>query len=122
MQIGADCRFMIGGSVTLGDDVLLAPEIVFVDGNHRWDRTDIPIKDQGGLPPRPIVVERGAWIGIRAIVLPGVHVGEGAIIGAGAVVSRDVPSFSIVAGNPARVVRHRRPEESSNAPEEGSPD
>jgi maltose O-acetyltransferase len=108
VQIGADCRFMIGGRVTLGDDVLLAPEIIFVDSNHNWDRLDVPIKDQGSMSPQPIVVEQGAWIGIRAVILPGVRIGQGAIVGAGAVVTRDIPEYAIAAGNPAKVVRFRK--------------
>jgi acetyltransferase-like isoleucine patch superfamily enzyme len=99
---------MIGGRVTLGDDVLLAPEIIFVDSNHNWDRLDVPIKDQGSMSPQPIVVEQGAWIGIRAVILPGVRIGQGAIVGAGAVVTRDIPEYAIAAGNPAKVVRFRK--------------
>jgi maltose O-acetyltransferase len=108
VQVGADCRFMIAGRVELHDDVLLAPEVVFVDSNHSFGRLDIPIKDQGQSQAKPIVVEKGAWIGIRATILPGVRIGEGAIVGAGAVVAKTVPAYGIAIGNPARLVGSRR--------------
>ena len=107
VQIGAGCRFMIGGRVVLDDDVLLAPEVAFVDTSHRWNRLDVPIKAQGFSEPRPIVVGKGAWIGLRATILPGVHIGEGAIVGAGAVVFRNVAAYAIAIGNPAQVVQRR---------------
>jgi len=117
VQIGAGCQFMIGGQVVLGDDVLLGPEVAFVDTNHRWNRLDVPIKEQGFAAPRPIFVGKGAWIGLRATILPGVHIGEGAIVGAGAVVMRNVAAYAIVIGNPAHVVQHRVTSEDEDAPE-----
>lgn len=107
VQIGANTRFMIGGGLTLEDDVLLAPEIVFIDVNHEAANLQVPIKQQGWAAPRPIHIGAGAWIGYRAMILPGVSVGEGAIIGAGAVVTRSVPVNAIVAGNPATIKRFR---------------
>jgi acetyltransferase-like isoleucine patch superfamily enzyme len=56
-------------------------------------------------PPRKVTIKRGAWIATKAVILPGVTIGEGAIVAAGAVVSRDVPPYTLVAGNPARPVR-----------------
>lgn len=107
VQIGANTRFMIGSRLTLEDDVLLAPEIVFIDINHESVDLNTPIKQQGWRTPRPIHVGAGAWIGYRAMILPGVSIGEGAIVGAGSVVTRSVPAYAIVAGNPA-ILRHYR--------------
>ena len=59
---------------------------------------------QGYLKPQPVVIEDDVWIGARVIFLPGVRVGRGAIVGAGAVVTKDVPDYALVVGNPARVV------------------
>lgn len=119
VQIGASTRFMIGGGLTLGDDVLMAPEVVFVDVNHRWRDTSTPIKDQGWEPPQPIKVGAGAWIGIRAVILPGVEIGEGAIIGAGSVVTHSIPPMAIAMGNPAVVKKFR--EDKPGSPNESLP-
>jgi acetyltransferase-like isoleucine patch superfamily enzyme len=56
-------------------------------------------------PPKKILIKRGAWIGVGAIILPGIAIGEGAIVAAGSVVSQNVPEYTVVAGNPARVVK-----------------
>jgi len=107
VQIGANTRFMIGGGLTLCDDVLLAPEVVFIDINHQSENPGIPIKDQGWLAPKPITIGAGAWIGFRAMILPGVEIGGGAVVGAGAVVTRSIPSGAIAVGNPAAIKGYR---------------
>ncbi len=94
--------------VTIGKYCMLGPEIVFYTTNHNTDRTDIPMCKQGFKKSCPIVIEDDCWIGRRVIILPGVTIGRGSIIGAGAVVSRSIPPYSIAAGNPARVVKSRK--------------
>lgn len=96
----------------VGRDVMVAPEVVMLARNHAWDDLGRPISEQGEGPLAVPVIEDGAWIGERAMILPGRRIGRGAIVGAGAVVSRDVEPFAIVAGNPARPVGHRRPSSS----------
>jgi len=86
---------------------MMGPQVIFYTRNHTFSRTDIPMSEQGFEPTRPITICDDVWIGVRAMFLPGVTVGRGAIIGAGAVVTKDVPEWAIVAGNPARVVRFR---------------
>lgn len=100
----------VPGNVTIGKYCMLGPEIVFYTNNHNTERTDIPMCQQGFKPDRPIVIEDDCWIGRRVIVLPGVTIGRGSIIGAGAVVSRSIPPYSIAVGNPARVVKSRKPQ------------
>jgi acetyltransferase-like isoleucine patch superfamily enzyme len=113
------CRFLRGPGIVLGDrcvinhgclldgrhfpvyigrDVSIGPEATILTLGH--DPRSADFADRGG----PVVVGDRAWIGYRAIVLPGVNIGEGAVVGAGAVVSRDVPAYTIVAGNPARPI------------------
>ena len=106
--IGVDCALY--GPVQIGADVMMGPEVLVFTANHRFDRLDLPMLDQGYDAPRTVVVGDDAWIGQRAILLPGVRIGRGAIVGAAAVVTRDVPDFAIVGGNPARVIGSRKPE------------
>ena len=61
--------------------------------------------DQGHSPPRSVSVQTGAWIGAGAIILPGVSIGRNSVIGAGAIVTKDIPPFSVAVGNPARVIK-----------------
>ncbi len=104
--IGINCHII--GPVQIGRDVMMAPEVIILTSNHRFDRTDVPMCRQGTLPPEPVMIGDDVWIGTRAIILPGVSIGRGAIIAAGAVVTKDVPEYAIVAGNPARIIRNRK--------------
>jgi serine acetyltransferase len=89
------------------DHVLIGQHAVLLagKGHHNIDRIDIPIKQQGNPPKEPITIGRGAWIGANATVMA--DIGHDAIVGAGAVVTKPVPPFAIVAGNPARLIRMR---------------
>lgn len=103
--IGIRCR--LSGPVRLGRYVMMGPEVVIHTQNHRHDRLDIPMCQQGYEERRPVTIEDDVWLCERAIILPGVTIGKGSIVGAGAVVSKDIPPFSVVVGNPAKVVRRR---------------
>ncbi len=105
---GLGVRCNICGDVTIGRDVMMGPEVVVLTANHAFDRTDIPMMDQGHFPAKPVVIGDDVWIGYRAIILPGVHIGKGCIIGAGAVVSKDIPDYAIAAGVPAKVIKTRK--------------
>jgi acetyltransferase-like isoleucine patch superfamily enzyme len=89
--------------VTVGDDVTISHEVDFIthDGGLRVVRDEHP----GAFHYGPITVEDGAFIGAHAVLLPGVTIGAGAVVGAGSVVTRDVPPRSVVAGVPAKVVK-----------------
>jgi len=104
---GIGINAQITGKVTIGSDVMMGPDVVILTGNHAFDRIDIPMKQQGRQPPKPVTIKDDVWIGFRVIILPGVTVGSGAILGAGAVVAKDVPDYAIVGGNPARIIRFR---------------
>ncbi len=95
---------VIIGPVTIGDDVMLAQNVVLSGLNHNYSRVDIPIKDQN-INTSDIVVEDAVWIGANAVVVPGVRIGKHSVIAAASVVTSNVPPFSIVAGNPARVLK-----------------
>jgi maltose O-acetyltransferase len=106
-KIGFNFEVLGPAVFTLGRNVMIGPDVLFITVNHRFDRTDVPIKEQGHQPPKGIVIENDVWIGARVIVLPGVRIGTGAIVGVGAVVTKDVPAYAIVGGNPASVIRQR---------------
>lgn len=104
-DIGSHCR--LNGKVVIGENVIMGPEVVVFTSNHNINRTDIPIKYQGNTPMEPVYINDDVWIGSRAIILPGVSVGKGAVVAAGAVVTQNVPDFAIVGGNPAKVLKVR---------------
>ena len=98
----------IGNDTQIGNDVMMAPHVTILSNSHNFDRTDIPMRQQGAPPPRAVTIGDDVWIGTRVIILPGVKVGSHVILGAGAVVTKDVPEWAIVGGNPARVIRFRK--------------
>jgi acetyltransferase-like isoleucine patch superfamily enzyme len=104
--IGPFCLIYGNGNVTIGDNVLIAAHTSINTVSHHFERCDIPINDQG-LYCDPVTIEDDVWLGMNAVILQGVKIGRGAIVGAGAVVTRDVPPWSIVMGVPARVVSRR---------------
>ncbi len=111
--LGRGCR--VYGGLTVGEQVMVGPEVAFLASNHRFDHLDVPIGRQGMGDLAPPRIEDGAWIGLRATILAGRVVGRGAIVAAGAVVTRDVAPFTIVGGNPASVIGDRRDGELSQA-------
>lgn len=104
---GIEVNRRVGNGTYIGDNVMMGPEVIILTSNHSHARTDIPMLEQG-LDHMPVYIGNDVWIGTRAIILPGVKIGNGVIIGAGAVVTKDVPDFAIVGGVPAKVVKMRR--------------
>ena len=94
------------GYITIGDNVMMAPGVTILTTNHRFDRTDIPMIEQGHVSA-PVSIGNDVWIGQRAMIMPGVHIGNGCIVAAGAVVTKDVPDFAVVGGVPARILKYR---------------
>ena len=90
---------MAAGSITIEDDVMIGPEAALLTANHDFDNLMV-------LKCKPIVIKKKAWIGARAIILPGVTVGEVAVVASGAVVTKDVAPRTIVGGNPAKVIKY----------------
>lgn len=93
--------------ITIGADCQIAEMVSIRDHDHRSDQLDIPIREQG-LVSAPVVIGDNVWIGSKATILKGVTLGSHSIIGAGAVVTHDIPAYGIAVGVPARVVRDRR--------------
>lgn len=98
----------MGRSIRMGDCVLVGPNVVLRSANHRFERTDLPIRDQGHVVG-DIVIEDDVWLGANVVVVGDVRIGQGAVIAAGAVVTRDVPRMAVAGGVPARVLKMRVP-------------
>ena len=94
------CTFMDRGGITLGDNVFIGPKVCLITENH-----GILPSERRILTSKPVTLCNNVWVGAGAIILPGVTVGENSVVGAGAVVTHDVPPNTVVAGNPARVIK-----------------
>ncbi|MGZ5135197.1 MAG: DapH/DapD/GlmU-related protein [Flavitalea sp.] len=94
------CSFLDMGGVTIEDDVLIGPKVILITENHPLD-----LSERRNLLLKRIVIKRNAWIGAAATILPGVTIGENAVVAAGAVVSKDIPANTVVAGVPARIIK-----------------
>jgi acetyltransferase-like isoleucine patch superfamily enzyme len=121
VEIGKHCTLAgpvisTNGQVVIGDYVLISWEAVIAD--HFWA---VPARSRGRARaladapvPVPIYIGNNAWIGTRAVLLPGARLGEGAIVGAGTVVDFPVPDYAVVAGNPARIVAWAKPRDAAH--------
>lgn len=98
--INSGCRFQDQGGVVIGDDCLIGHNTVLTTLNHDLDPTR-----RADMHPAPIVIGANVWIGSNAAVLPGVTIGDNAVVAAASVVTKDVPTDTVVVGSPARVVR-----------------
>jgi len=110
MTMGSNVHFNPGsrvyGTVVIGDNVMIAPNVMIAGGNHGIEACGIPMYYQRGAS-RGIRIGDDVWIGANAAILDGVTIGTGAVVGAGSVVTKEVPPNAIVAGNPARLLRYR---------------
>ena len=105
--LGPFCLVYGNGGVTIGRNVLVAGHSSINTVSHSTDRCDIPINDQPVIID-PVVIEDDVWIGLNAVILQGVTIGRGTIVGAGAVVNKSIPPWSIAVGVPARVIGRRK--------------
>ena len=97
-----------GGSIIIEDKVSIGSGVHFYTNNHKFSDTSQAIYDQGYPDPTgndSIVLKKGCWVGAAVIILPGVTVGENAVIGAGSVVTKNIPAFTVAVGNPAKVIK-----------------
>ncbi|MDD3827063.1 MAG: acyltransferase [Anaerolineae bacterium] len=101
--VGHRCLMYGHAGIRIGRDVLLANDVQLICGNHTFARRDVPIRAQP-TEGKPIVVEDDVWLGASAIVLGGVTIGRGSVVGAGSVVTRSLPPYSIARGVPAQIV------------------
>ena len=91
-------------SITIGNDVWTGHHVYITDQNHGYEDVTRPISEQSQ-PERAVSIGNGSWLGHGSIVLPGVTIGEHVVVGANSVVTKDIPSFCVAVGSPARVIR-----------------
>jgi maltose O-acetyltransferase len=105
---GIGLNAYITGPLVIGRDVVMGPGCTMIAMNRKATLTDVPMIEQGYHPKMAPVIEDDVWIGANVTILPGKRIGTGSIVAAGSVVTRDVPPFTVVGGNPARIIRHRK--------------
>jgi len=120
--IGKTGQIIIGNNVSIGyrgyclstapviieDGVRIGPDVKILAESKGYDNIDIPINDQDFKESKGIFIGKDSWIGAGAIILDNLKIGEGVVVGAGSVVTKDIPPFSVVAGNPARILKNRK--------------
>lgn len=114
--IGSHCSFnhnvmlaAAGGEIVIGNDVLIGPNVVLRAADHAFASTEVPIRCQGHLPGR-IVIGDDVWLAANVVVTSGVTIGHGCVVGAGSIVTGDLPPMTVCVGNPARPIRSRLPQ------------
>ena len=123
IQLGENCSvqyntLMVGygdpgdteGLIKIGNNVRIAPNVMIISANHVFDNTDIPICKQG-MDVKPITIEDDVWVAGRVNIMAGVTIGKGSVIGAGSIVTKDIPPYSVAVGVPAKVIKYRFSEE-----------
>lgn len=98
--LNSGCKFQDQGGITIGDNCLIGHNVVIATLNH-----DRSVEKRGDCIPSPVIIGNQVWIGANATILPGVTIGDRAIVAAGAVVTRDVPAYATVGGVPARILK-----------------
>lgn len=119
LEIGNHVRFgkfnRIGcdNKIIIEDDVIFAPNVHISDRNHGYENINMPINMQPITTKGPIVIGAGTWLGFGCQIMSGVKIGKHCVIAAGAIVVKDVPDFSVVGGNPAKILRYYNPDTKS---------
>lgn len=100
-NIGINC--VMSNDVTISSEVMMGQDCLIYTNNHKFDKENLWY--DGYTETKPVLIEEYTWIGARCIILPGVTIGKGSTVGAGSVVTKSIPPYSIAAGNPAKVIK-----------------
>ena len=104
-SIGMNCK--VPNNIIIGEDVMMGPNVIIFGSNHVFDRTDIPMRKQGMEKYPAVIIEDDVWIGSNSIIMPSLTIQKGSIIGSGSIVTKNFPAYSIIAGNPAKLIKSR---------------
>lgn len=103
-ELGTNC--IIQSNTIIGKNVIMGPDVKIYTKNHRFESLELPIQYQGHSEEK-VVIGNDVWIGANSVILPGVTIGDHSIVAAGSVVTKDIPSFAIVGGVPAKIIKYR---------------
>lgn len=110
--IGRNCKISASGGLIIKDGTIISHNVEIWTRNHRYEAEDLrSIPYDAEFINKPVIISENVWIGSRVIIVPGIKIGEGAVIGAGSVVTKDVPECAVVGGNPAKVLKYRNKEQ-----------
>lgn len=104
--LGINC--VIPNGSIIGNDVMMGPNCYIFSRNHSFERTDIPMRKQGYTPDKPVIIEDDVWIGRDVTIMIGRRIKKGSIVAARSVVTKDFPEYSVIGGNPARLLKKRK--------------
>ena len=113
-ESGIGSNTQIPSNTIIGNNVILSRQCFILDRNHKYERTDIPINDQGFKEVKRTIIEDDCWIGMKSTLTPGRHIKKGTIVAIGSVLTKDFPEYSVVGGNPAKFIKSRIDEKNSN--------
>ncbi|RKQ15976.1 acyltransferase [Ureibacillus endophyticus] len=120
VYIGPEAYIFAQGGVSIGNGTILGPRVTILTNNHNYDSPDLrSIPYDGKNILKKVTIGENVWIGANVSIAPGVTIGEGAVIAMGAVVTKDVPPFAVVGGNPAKVIKYRDTERYLKLKQEG---
>lgn len=105
---GIGVNAVIPDGSKIGNNVMMGPNCFVLSRNHKFDRTDIPMRLQGYTEPKPIIIDDDVWIGQNVTFTIGRHIYEGTVVAANSVVTKDFPPYSVIGGNPAKLIKMRR--------------
>lgn len=106
-SIGPYAYIGCSGYIEIGDNVMMSPRVSIYSENHNFSETEIPMIEQG-VTRSFVKIEDDCWLAANSVILAGVTVGKGSVVAAGSIVTKDVPPYSIVAGNPAKIIKSRK--------------
>jgi maltose O-acetyltransferase len=105
---GIGVNASLPSKISIGKDVMMGPDVLILSQLHNFDDLTIPMIEQGVSEFKKVIIEDDVWIGARVVIMPGIKIGKGSIVGVGAVVTENVPPYSIVGGIPAKVIKYRK--------------
>jgi len=104
--LGIDCHIPNGSII--GDNVMMGPNCYVFERNHNYSKVDVPMRLQGNSEYKPVHIEDDVWIGRNVTIMVGRHLKKGSIVAACSVVTKDFPEYSIIGGNPAKLIKNRK--------------